>query len=198
MSYKITKEQIHRLVPTISSTGEDLLKNWFPEAFELPNGVWYKSNTGALIFKTGSNEGYGFSVDLKWLKPQDVFAFNELGRNVYKWQPASEEEVKAALIAEAKRRGFGMPGTKFKDAFGTWVDFSDIEGFDFWNLKSSFEVSDENKFNISVKSGDGGVIYHNGKWGEIIKPELPKSVTDWISQLGKDEAIRLINETQWE
>lgn len=186
MSYTITKEQIHQLLPTISSTGEDLLKKWFRCAFELPNGVWYWNKIAkCLFFKTGSNKSYGFQHGEWYEEGFCTFTAHPEG-----WQPATEEDVKDALVKEAEKR---YAGNKFV-SINPRNEKQPVDT-NFHNWYFSFT---ENKLYTQKHLFGGKLAFQNGKWAEIIKPELPKSVTDWISQLGKDEAIRLINETQGE
>lgn len=189
MSYTITKKQIHQLLPTISSTGEDLLKTWFPGAFKFTSG-WYKHKSGGhknwlMFLDSETQTGYGFNTVGEWIRNWANRGYVE-----HNCQPATEEEVKYALVKEAEKR---YAGNKFT-SINPHVDKEPVDT-NFYNWYFSFT---ENKLYTQKHLRGGKLAFQNGKWAEIIKPELPKSVTDWISQLGKDEAIRLINETQRE
>ena len=106
--YKITKEQILETI----RTGTDVTKRYFkeiiPEAFkkELEIGKWYKYKL-ALFYvtnKKSNNANYynvfGFDVDGNWMTDNAATSFNE------NYIEATPEEVEAALINEAKKRGY--------------------------------------------------------------------------------------------
>jgi len=101
--YEITKEQVLRIAER--EIKESKLRQWFPDAFkkELEVGKWYKnpSRKSFMYFNEINGNtclGYGFDNVGVWNDKLEFFTNN--------WQEATPQEVEAALICEAKKRGF--------------------------------------------------------------------------------------------
>lgn len=66
-----------------------------PKDFEV--GGWYrhKLGRGPIVNYQGNNKGFGFDYLLNWINLTDTWTFCT---HPYNWQPATEQEVKDALI----------------------------------------------------------------------------------------------------
>jgi hypothetical protein len=153
-TFEITREQILEL----EADGLSYVRQWFPQAFELEVGKWYKRD-GEFLFNfqgkysvSNDSGSYGFSSNNNWWENIGVDK-----RRYY--PPATEEEVKTALIAEAKKRGFEGT-TRIDWKFGT-ANYSitrpDLSYFEFKNNCLTFAC---------------GVVFQDGKWCEIITQPL--------------------------
>jgi len=129
---------------------------WKVEAI-LEKNKWYKCKEyGNLVFyKSENQDNYGFCFGVSYSEWSDILWFRE---NYYTWLPASEEEVKEALIKEAERRGC-KKGIKIKSAFN---DSEHIirHGVFFYKYNDNIALIDNSQ-------EIGGFIYQNGKWAEI-------------------------------
>ena len=178
-----------------NSYSEEILKKECPKLFKLKPNNWYKTtdNENCLLFATeiiNSNNanGYGFGRNGNWI--EQTFNY-EIG--LRDTRLATPQEVETALIQEAKKRGFGKKGVTFTDIFGEELT-SDIDGFDFWNLRQrNIMVSEENKFNISVCKNKG-VIFSNGTWATII--ETPTDIITIVEKYGKDKIQEYLNNSK--
>jgi len=177
-NFEITKEQILEIEDCGNYIVTERLKSMFPEAFKTKFTGWAKDicefNKDWIAYYENDILKYGINASGEWFEAKSISNYNECESN----RLATEQEVKTALINEAKKRGFGSIGVKFIDVFGD-LQTSEINGFDFWNLNNS-NVLLENKFNISVSSC-GGVIFNKGKWATIIET------------ITKEEAEKLLN-----
>lgn len=167
--YSITKEQILEFVEWGNNAdAKKVREEWFPEVFEtkLEVGKWYKSLSeyGSLFEYLGKSKARGFFQGDQWTDEWEWI-------KSIKIRESTEQEVKTALENEAIKRGFGKIGIVF-NSLNNDECISDIEGFDFWNLKKYQDSEDSNKFNISVCES-GGVIFRQGIWATII-PTLTK------------------------
>ena len=164
-TFELTQEQIDRLAE--KKHAKKLLQEFVPEAFktELEVGRWYrlKDNPGILALYDC----------FKHHRPY-AYIFNENGNYEYRvefslfelptyWELATEEEVREALINEAKKRGFNNIGNlKIKNTFG--------------GISNGF-VTITNDFYYDYKGNtlrlDGAVIFNNGVWAEIIEETEP-------------------------
>ena len=88
----------------------------------------------------------------------------KIGEDIYEWELATEEEVREALINEAKKRGY-KEGVKCK--FGIIEDIRTIKTNDF-----EFKL-EYNTLCIKRKDGNSDIIFRNGKWNEIIEETEP-------------------------
>lgn len=159
-NYTITEEQIIKL----DKEGLFYVREWFPEAFkkELEIGKWYKNKNlpttiiNCQVFNEREKYGYGFHLDLyadKWglLNYED-------------YTEATEDEVRNALINEAKKRGYTSKNTKCLKSLSRGNKINENYNFGFF-------------FNDNVlysqPKGDGGFcLFENGIWAEIIKEEI--------------------------
>jgi len=167
--FEITKEQVLKVSEWGNSKDKELIKSWFPDAFkkELEAGKWAKSkNTNCLVFitefaKYGFN-GYGFDNENKFcdLKNDDWTS------NLSLWRLATEQEVKTALINEAKKRGL-IDGNYIKSTNGYLGLVNDGNWIYSQNANCLYYA--------------GFILFNNGKWAEIIET------------ITKEEAEKLLN-----
>ena len=168
-NYKITKEQILAIEKVGGADVSLYLKETFPEVFktELEVGKWYKmkGNTHFLCNFNGNigNNGnsYGFNLIGEWMDNSMYF------HNSDTYIEATPEEVSAALINEAKKRGFKNGVTILR---GDWYSgFSapkvTIEKEEEQHRTSGFEFRNDTLFL------DGYIIFYSGNWAEIIPQE---------------------------
>ena len=160
--YKITKEQILETI----RTGTDVTKRYFkeiiPEAFktELEVGKWYKmkGDTHFLCNFNGNigNNGnsYGFNLKGEWMDNSMCF------QNSDTYVEATPEEVSAALINEAKKRGYkqGITCAFGKGAHNRMIRENEIRWVPDWQ--------DQGALCMGMN-----VIFTQGNWAEIIPQE---------------------------
>ena len=161
-TFELTQEQINQLAE--KKHAKELLQKFIPEAFEtkLEVGKWHKSKErkNKTLFvpnkeQCDSNMGYGFN----YLGEFKESNFNLCGSFPNYFELATEEEVREALINEAKKRGFNNIGNlKIKNTFG--------------GISNGF-VTLTNNFYYDYKGNtlrlDGALIFNNGVWAEIIE-----------------------------
>jgi len=154
-TFEITREQILEL----EADGLSYVRQWFPQAFELEVGKWYKRD-GEFLFNfqgkysvSNDSGAYGFSSNNNWWENIGV------DKKRY-YPPATREEVEMALIAEAKKRGFeGTNAIKWK--------FGDASYSITHPELSSFKFENNNRLTFAC-----GVVFQDGKWCEIITQPL--------------------------
>ena len=164
--YELTQEQISQLAE--KKHAKELLQKFIPEAFEtkLEVGKWYKLKDNPKIL--------ALYDCFKHHRPY-AYIFNEKGDYEYRvefslfelptyWELATEEEVREALINEAKKRGY-KEGVKCK--FGIIEDIRTLKTNDF-----EFKL-EYNTLGIKRKDGNSDIIFRNGKWNEIIEETEP-------------------------
>ena len=161
--YELTQEQIEKLAE--KKHAKELLQEFIPEAFtKLQINKWYKRRHKKALFYVINLPNdechlikvYGFDNGGDWMhheSPQ-TYPDNEV--------IATEEEVREALINEAKKRGFNNIGIlKIKSTVG--------------GISNGYHTTN-NAFYYDYKGNtlrlDGVVIFNNGVWAEII--EEPK------------------------
>lgn len=145
----MNKKEIQKQIDSL----QEQLDNLKEDKFEV--GKWYRSvrhPKGIYCVKNTENkECYGFDLVGTW--------GNEWRLGTLEIRPATDEEVKEALIKEAKRRGF-KEGVRFKSAWnGEEFVFSEKRGYT--------QLDDTNLCNM----GNGSVFY-DGRWAEIIEDKL--------------------------
>jgi len=173
--YSITKDQLKEL-----AKGNAKVEKWFPEAFEakLEVGKWYNI-TGRLFcitkFKdTGAAMGYGVD-DGEWFYEKDEESSRVACNSgaLKNSRPATESDVFEALKKEAvKRYGEDWETVKLK---------AHIDNGEKSDNRPIYRVEYTSNHKLWNKNG---VIFHNGKWAEIIK-----EIT-----LSKSEAEAKLNE----
>ena len=168
--YELTQEQINQLAE--KKHAKELLQKFIPDAFEakLEVGKWYKVyyKEGYCLFNfqeysdEKKTKNYGFTNtkmhNYGWA--EEGIAVYERNKNI----PATEEEVREALINEAIKRGY-KKGVKCK--FGTSKEIRTIETNDF-----VFKL-EYNTLGIKLKKGNADIIFRSGKWAEIIEQSEP-------------------------
>lgn len=139
-----------------------LIEKELPELFgvKLEVGKWYKSDY-FLICYAGDDRCFGFSLynnnNNEWLSTE---THNESMHKNSNYRPATNEEVIAALSAEAEKRGY-VDGVTVRSIWSGRVYPIDIECVTRWDV-SGFMYR--------------GVYILNteGKWAEIIPKEMTK------------------------
>lgn len=146
-----------------------------PELFKskLEVGKWYKTgNTLVFIDDIEREEYYGFFCG-NW---GTNWSFSK-GLNMDICKPATEEEVKEALIKEAKKRGF-KKGVIIDELLGENVGSLNIEN------KKQLET---NNFTINANLQflycNNLVIFRKGKWAEIISNPIEEKINDLQNQI---------------
>ena len=164
-TFELTQEQINQLAE--KKHAKELLQQFIPEAFEtkLEVGKWYKLKDNPKIL--------ALYDCFKHHRPY-AYIFNEKGDYQYRvefslfesptsWELATEEEVSEALINEAKKRGFNNIGNlKIKNIHGGISNGYSTINNDFYYdyISNTLQL-------------DGGIIFKDGKWAEIIKETEP-------------------------
>lgn len=165
--FQVTKD----FYKTDKKEGVAFLNGIWAEVVTLEKGKYYTDGAGWFCFdgnfdQDGSVCGFGVTAVGDW-KEANLIGWGHGG--LIEMQA---HEIEYELKLEATKRGFGKKGVWFLDFSG--LEISEIEGFDFWNSKKEFLVSDSARFNISVCQ-NAGVIFRNGIWSKIVTPELTKS-----------------------
>lgn len=166
-SYNITEDQIKEIHNVSNDEWKDIIEQWFTEVFEtkLEVGKWYFNDETLdyLICYQTKEKSYGF-IDCVYSNDW-YFDVNDK----QKTRLATEEELKEALIKEAKKRGF-KEGVKFQNFNGT---IQTIEGELYFNRGSKqihCHTPKEEWYNEGSNSNP--YIFYNGKWAEIIEEEI--------------------------
>lgn len=166
--YKITKEQVLELSEKFGNdnyTGlrsglTNHLKSVYPDAFkkELEVGKWMKTPNGGLYFlKEKQGNGficYGFTPTSRTYK--EIFVLLNITKDDVE---ATPQEVEAALICEAKKRGF-KKGARYLSAWNNEAYCIYPQDLYYNAKKNCLATHDGNK-----------CIFQNGKWATIIQPE---------------------------
>ena len=100
--YELTQEQINQLAE--KKHAKELLKEFIPEAFEneLEFGKWYISER-YLVYYLGNYKCNCIGLrDGKWIEN----VYHSLSSHLKNYRLATEEEVREALIKEAKKREY--------------------------------------------------------------------------------------------
>ena len=134
-------------------------KGLIKEEFEA--GKWYKSDSGSIALYQGDNiSTYGFQYTGKWLGGS--FWFNHENIVIEKATPATDKEVEAALIKEAKKlieKGVVKCLHECDDIYS----MEDVKYFE-WSGRC---------LRVHLKGGCC-CIFDGGKWATII--EEPKEI----------------------
>jgi len=158
-----------------------------PKPKELEVGKWYKHTSGSIAcyqgIKTqtcGINESYEnepFFYSTNWFRDD----------NIQFWQEATHEEVKEALIKEAKHRGLvegavcnnsNIHGFKVKDNV-----IEDFGGYEFNIEKNELRVLDKNEVDTWY------TIFKDGKWAEVVKSA--ETAKTWTINFSKQNPLTL-------
>ncbi len=139
----------------------------FPQFFEkkaLEVGKWYHYNGGLVCYKSTKDTGvivgsYAFDDDGKWDSVGGYF-----GKRVELFKPATDQEVKDALIQESEKRGFkkGVKVMRNIDDFH-YSDYNTMiidEGYAF-DCKGDFSIRSTNGYYIC--------LMRKGKWATIVE-----------------------------
>jgi hypothetical protein len=168
---KLTKEQM------------EIVKREHPEWFNgIEVGKWYNLNRGkCLMFVTGLRHydivaGYGFYYGGNWQDDGSLWGTDGAAE-------ATTEEVRQALIAEAKRRY--KAGDMIKSLRNDWVQtigemivnvYSPVKERNYWVVTV---VAEENEWNEMCSNP---TVFKDGQWASVI-PEEKTSLQDDIQAL---------------
>ena len=163
-NYKITKEQILETIRTGTDVTERYFKEIIPEAFntKLDTGKWYKSSTDIeflVYYQSNGFDNYGFWKDQPY---KDNLVFGDCWYNMSRL--ATDEEVSAALINEAKKRGY-KGGIKLSP-LESCSNAIDTEKEDVYSYIPKVSHYIGNRLQLN-----GTGIYQDGKWAEILPQE---------------------------
>lgn len=168
--YTITEEQIKDIA---QGGGKKKIKEMFPNVFlkELEVGKWYKYKKGVFFIKSINGfwiNVYGTNKDGEWMTDNAKTTYDS------SFKPATNEEVEAALIAEAKRRGF-VDGAKYKSPCGKFKR----------TVVYPLVLTKDGK---DLKDSHCSMITYRGQWAEIIKEKiLSKAEAEAkLTELSKD------------
>lgn len=128
---------------------EAFIREGIIENDKLEVGKWYKSNSGCLFNYQLEDRVYGFFIDGRWLSKNWVW----LDGNVCL---ATPQEVKTALINEAKKRGL-ISGVKINQVKYNGIKRLKDSGADYTYFPSE-----------DYMTYYGWCIYSKGQWAEII------------------------------
>lgn len=178
--YTVPKEFILEGHKAACSTWKAKIEAQFPELFpkvDLKVNKWYKVKTKgydkeALIcfdndkleFNYGFNHIGVFSKNFRNLKE----CLSDDNQEV---EPATDEEVKTALIAEAKKRGY-KEGVNIKNLLANSIVNCVGKSFLYQNNELWFSCI--------------GCIFKDGKWAEIIPETVELSLEDIAKKFGVD------------
>lgn len=177
-NYTITKEQILQL-SDFDEIVKELLKEGFPDAFkkELEVGKWYivngdkcghgGKNLIANYSGIESDSNYGLRFSGEWDNELSIFHKDLVSIS----REATPAEVEAALIAEAKKRGY-KGGIKLFPLEHCASEI-DIEKQDVYKFYPN--VSDKIRERLEL---NGTGIYQDGKWAEILPEEKAYTFTE--------------------
>ena len=160
MKYEITKYQIEKLADE-DSIVKDCLKEWFPEVFktELELNKWYKHIRYNYIFcfngQYDDNSQYGITGSWEW-----TTRLSSANRHINNFRLATPEEVEAALINEAKKRGYkqGITCAFGKGAYNRMISENEIRWVPDWQDRGALCMG-------------MNVIFTQGNWVEILPQE---------------------------
>ena len=138
------------------------LKKWFPEAFELEVGKWYKSDAGGKWFieelRGTQQKSYGFNLMGKWSS-----SMNRLSTGLIE---LSLKEVGKALIKEARRRGY-REGVLIEDIYTGIKERPNItvssDDFDWEEIPVGKRAGV-----MALRDSEGSILFTDGHWTQII------------------------------
>jgi len=182
--FEITEERI-KLLADNNSWSESKLKEWYPNAFTLEVGKWYKNTINkneSLVcyiteFKNDIFNYYGFDVVGDW-QNNDFYSIKDCG---VKLRLATPQEVQTALINEAKKKYEGKNVDCVHFPKNT-IAFNDILSFSF-DLDNCLRVKTQNALIC---------LFDNGQWATIIeqKEYTMQEIADALKVNVKDLKIK--------
>lgn len=169
--FKITKEQVMQLAKNNKENKEQLvdadLRNWFPDAFKTKFTGWAKDihemNEDWIAYYENDILKYGINANGDWFKSKSNANYNECESN----RVATEEEVKTALINEAKKRGLKC-GNYIKATNGDYGLINNGSWIHAQNSNCLFYA--------------GFILFDNGKWATIIETITKEEVEKLLNK----------------
>jgi hypothetical protein len=167
---KLTNKQLTQLKEVANNETIDLLKQWYPEKFEVEKKVhtfyYEKDEHGEYLFafySTNTNDVYGFFKG-KWTDTSWIWPLEE-----YPATLATEEQILKFMIPEAKKRGYKNGNYKcmYMRNYTAEVEENSFL-FEDWQL---WQGAHDN----------ANLIFEKGKWAEIIQT------------ITKEEAEKMLN-----
>ena len=152
------KPTLEQLKEQLNSLTEQIKKYESGERFELNR--WYINKFKELGFALDESYGYGFESNMSGWRDKANYGF-KFKVDCYDWRLATHSEVEAALIAEAKKRGF-KEGVRFNSARnGSEQRYESIK----WEYGHNYNDC------LCMSSCGNGTVYYNGQWATIIPQE---------------------------
>lgn len=143
---------------------------------QLEAGEWYIYPEGAIMYNVADGKGYGVNTLGVWCQRAHWLLKEDNGLN---YRLATNEEISAALIAEAKKR------FKAGDVINGVSEREDHRAIGCKLLDDDFYVSFEQDImplslhgrthvNDHHKNNSNPCLFRNGQWAEVVQPEF-----DW-------------------
>ena len=169
------KEFIKKAHSAACSEWKTNIEKEFPKLFKkdvLAVGKWYKSRNCLFNYQKQGNV-YGFFTDGDWTNGNGGWSWDATSAKPAT-EPATDKEVKEALIKESKKRGF-KEGVRIKSKWMRNISENKLNG------KFMFD----NKFELCATTNVSMyyTIFKNGVWAEIIKDTITKEQAE--KELGK-------------
>jgi hypothetical protein len=162
---KLTTQQLTQLKEVANNETIDLLKQWYPEKFEVEKKVhtfyYAKDEHGEYLFSyysMDSNMVYGI-IREEWKDNESRMKWNWNLNSPPKATLATEEQILKFMIPEAKKRGYKNGNYKCMLSNINTYKVNENEFF-FSNGHLWQGVRQGVKYNL---------IFSNGKWAEIIQ-----------------------------
>jgi len=137
------------------------------ETVELEAGKWFIYPDGAMMYNT--KDGCGFGINMPnsiWIEKARWLQNYENGTD---YRQATRAEVEAALIGEAKRRGYAENNYRCLAIPDSTYTITNNDYF----LDKSFRLY----HGRSEKNLRGNLVFENGQWAEVVKPA--EKEIDW-------------------
>jgi len=165
---------------------EAFVREGIVEEEKLEVGKWYKSRANRLIYRTGNYDNYGFCRNMIW--KTDLMCYEPSN-----WKLATPQEVKTALISEAKKRGLTPENLKNINCVSKWNNgdkqeyYNELSKFKYEHSTNSLWLVDGSYLSIC--------LFQNGTWAEIIEEtrtiEIPlKDILATPNDLELGEMVR--------
>lgn len=155
--FKITKEQILEIEDCGNYIVTERLKSMFPEAFKTKFTGWAKDiheiNKEWIAYYENDVLKYGINANGDWFKSKSNSNYNECESN----REATEQEVKTALINEAKKIGYHNNCTNTQAIYVYDIDYN----YMFF---------------------DGIKVFNKGKWAKIIETITKKKAEKLLNK----------------
>jgi 7-keto-8-aminopelargonate synthetase-like enzyme len=159
---KLSKELLKEIYNSVDENLKAKIENEVPKMkARLEVGKWYKHNK-FLLYAIDDTHWYGFDHGAHW---EDNVSYTNLLHDNY-LQLATPEEVKTALVNEAKRRYNGKK-VKCNHSRNNQVNFNDYE---------KIELSFDNCLRLYTDRNCICIMDYDGTWATIINEPTQKEL----------------------